>query len=139
MLGNKEKKRNRPGKMSTSEIITILIHFHQSNFRTFKHYYEGLMQRYYRSHFPDMVSYPRFVAIIKSVMIPLCAFIQTLTGEKTGIYFVDSTLLKVCHIRREKQNKMFKGLAKKSKSTMGWFFGFKLHIVINDKGELMAF
>ena len=97
------------------------------------------MQRYYRSHFPDMVSYPRFVAIMKSVMMTLCAFIQTLTGEKTGICFVDSTLLKVCHIKREKQNKMFKGLAKKSKSIMGWFFGFKLRIVINDKGELMAF
>ncbi len=59
--------------------------------------------------------------------------------QKTGIYFVDSTLLKACHIKREKQNKVFAGIAKKSKSTMGWFFGFKLHIVINDKGELMAF
>ena len=85
------------------------------------------------------MSYPRFVTIMKSVMVPLCAFVQTLTGEKTGIYFVDSTLIKVCHIKREKQNKVFDGIAKKSKSTMGWFFCFKLYIVINDKGEIMAF
>ena len=77
--------------------------------------------------------------MMKSALIPLCAFVHSLTGEKTGIYFIDSTLLKACHIKREKQNKVFAGLAKKSKSTMGWFFGFKLHIVINDKGEIMAF
>ena len=139
MLEHKGKKRNRPGSMSLSEIMTILIFFHQSNHRNFKNYYIGLIQAYHKHDFSGLVSYPRFVAIMKSVMVPLCAFVQTLTGEKTGIYFVDSTLIKVCHIKREKQNKVFKGVAKKSKSTMGWFFGFKLHIVINDKGEIMAF
>ena len=109
------------------------------NHRNFKNYYIGLIQAYHKHDFSGLVSYPRFVAIMKSVMVPLCAFVQTLTGEKTGIYFVDSTLIKVCHIKREKQNKVFKEVAKKSKSTMGWFFGFKLHIVINDKGEIMAF
>ena len=52
---------------------------------------------------------------------------------------MDSTLIKVCHIKREKQNKVFKGLAQKGKSTIGWFYGFKLHLVINDKGELIVF
>ena len=64
---------------------------------------------------------------------------QSLTGEQTGIYFVDSTLIKACHIKREKQNRVFKGIAQKGKSTTGWFLGFKLHLVINDKGEIMAF
>ena len=72
-------------------------------------------------------------------MVPLCFFLQCFSGEKTGIYFINSTPIKVCHIKREKQHRVFKGLAQKAKSTIGWFFGFKLHLVINDKGELMAF
>ena len=76
---------------------------------------------------------------MKSVIIPLCVFVQSLTGEKTGVYFIDATILKACHIKRERQHRVFDGIAKKAKSTMGWFFGFKLHLVINDKGEIMAF
>ena len=139
MLENSQKKRIKAGKMSVSEIMTIIVAFHQSGYRSFKWYYLGHIKAHYSDYFPNLLSYPRFVAIMKSALVPLCAFVHSLTGEKTGIYFVDSTLLKACHIRREKQNKVFAGIAKKSRSTMGWFFGFKLHIVINDKGELMAF
>lgn len=133
------KKRRRQGQLSVSEIITIYIHFHQSHFRDFKNYYINYVCRFLPHLFPDLVSYHRFVALIKTVLVPLCCFLQSFSGEKTGIYFVDSTTIKACHIKREKQNKVFKGLAKKSRSTMGWFYGFKLHLVINDKGELMAF
>jgi hypothetical protein len=80
-----------------------------------------------RDSFPDLVSYSHRVNLLKSIAIPLCVFIQSLTGEKTGIYFIDSMVLKVCHIKREKRHRVFKGLAK---STVGWF---------NDKGEIMAF
>ena len=71
-------------------------------------------------------------------MVPLYCFLHNFQKEKMGIYFIDSTKLEVCNIKREKQNKVFKDIAEKSKSTMGWFFGFKLHLVINDKGEIMA-
>ena len=139
MLSDGVKKRNRLGKMSVSEIMTIVIFFHQSNNRNFKNYYLGLISEHYKNYFPDLLSYARFISIMKSILVPLCSFVQSLSGEKTGIYFIDSTLLKACHIKREKQNKVFAKLARKSKSSMGWFFGFKLHIVINDKGEIMAF
>ena len=139
MLSDGVKKRNRFGKMSVSEIMTIVIFFHQSNNRNFKNYYLGLISEHYKNYFPDLLSYARFVSIMKSILVPLCSFVQSLSGEKTGVYFIDSTLLKACHIKREKQNKVFAKLARKSKSSMGWFFGFKLHIVINDKGEIMAF
>jgi hypothetical protein len=139
LLESGSKKRNRRSYLSVSEIMTLLIHFHQSNYRTFKHYYLQHVCRYLRSAFPGLVSYTRMVTLTKSVIGPLLFFLQTLTGEQTGIYFIDSTLLKVCHIKREKQHKVFKGLAQKARSTIGWFFGFKLHLVINEKGELMAF
>ena len=133
------KKRQRPCRLSVSELMTILIHFHQSNFRTFKHYYLCFVCKHLRHYFPEVLSYSRFVEIMPSVLVPLCCFLQTLKGDETGLYFIDSTTLSVCHHKRGNRNKTFKGLAKKSKSTMGWFFGFKLHIIINDKGQLMAF
>jgi len=133
------KKRDRAGQLSESEIMTIYIHFHQSHYRDFKNYYINYVSRYLTHLFPRLVGYNRFVALIKSVLVPLCFFLQCFAGEKTGIYFIDSTPIKVCHIKREKQHHVFKGLAQKAKSTIGWFFGFKLHLVINDKGELMAF
>lgn len=139
LIVNRLKERNRPSRLSPSEIMTIVIHFHQSHYRTFKHYYINYVCEYLRHLFPDLVSYKQFVSLMKNILVPLCFFLQSFKGEKTGIYFVDSTLIKVCHIRREKQNKVFKGIAEKAKSTIGWFFGFKLHLIINDKGELMAF
>lgn len=139
LLNNGLKKRNRQCQLSPSEIMTIYIHFHQSHYRDFKNYYTHHVKNHLSDLFPGLVSYHRFVSLIKSVLVPLCFFLQTFTGEKTGIYFVDSTLIKACHIKREKQHQVFKGVAKKGKSTIGWFFGFKLHLVINDKGELMAF
>ena len=139
LLENNLKRRKRVGTLSISEIMTICIHFHQSHYRTFKHYYKEHVCQHLHQLFPRLVSYERFVTLMKSVVVPLCFFLQSFKGKKTGIYFVDSTLLKACHIKREKQHKVFKGLTEKSRSTMGWFFGFKLHLVINDKGEIMAF
>lgn len=139
LLESGMKKRHRPSQLSISEIMTIIIHFHQSHYRTFKHYYLFYVRQHLKSLFPNLVSYERIVALTKSVIVPLCFLMQSLRGEETGIYFVDSTILKACHIKREKQHKVFEGIAKKAKSTIGWFFGFKLHLVINDKGEIMAF
>ncbi len=119
--------------------MTIIILFHQSCYRNFKTFYIEQVSNHLSKYFPRLVSYNRFVELTKSVIVPLCFFTQSLTGERTGIYFIDSMLIKACHIKREKQNKVFKGIAKKAKSSVGWFFGFKLHLIINDCGEIMAF
>lgn len=133
------KKRRRSSQISPAEIMTIAIYFHSTRFRDFKTYYTGFVTVYLRKAFPFLPSYSHIVNCLKSILIPLSAFMQTLTGEKTGIYFIDSTVIKVCHIKRENQHKVFKDFAKKGKSTIGWFFGFKLHLIINDKGEIMSF
>lgn len=139
LLENDIKKRRRSSKLSYSEIMTIMVCFHQSRFRDFKTYYTQYVNKYLKQEFPNLVSYNRFVELMPSVLMPLCFFIACQQKTPTGIYFVDSTLLKVCHIKRHSQNRVFKKLAKKSRSTMGWFYGFKLHLIINDKGEIMAF
>jgi hypothetical protein len=121
-----------------SEIMTIMVLFHQSNFRTFKYFYFFLLQNY-RNEFPKLPSYPRFVAIQKSSFIPLFTYLHHCKGKVTGVAFIDSTVIKVCNIKRSYSNKVFKNIAKKSKSTMGWFFGFKLHLIINEIGEILSF
>ena len=133
-----KRKRIRKQTLSDSEVMTLMILFHQSHYRHFKHFYLNHVCKHLKDAFPDRVSYNRFVERKKTVLVPLCFLLQVLRGEATGIYFIDSTTLKVCHIKREKQNKVFGELAEKSKSTLGWYYGFKLHLVINDKGEIMA-
>lgn len=131
--------RWRTGQLCLSEVMTILIAFHQSHYRDFKAYYLQHVCRYQRGEFPGLVSYPRFVALIPYALIPLCAYLRGLFGECTGISFIDSTPLAVCHNARIHQHKVFAGLAQRGKCSTGWFFGFKLHLVFNDRGELLDF
>jgi len=134
------KLRNRKFKLTDSEIITILIMFHLMNYRDLKHFYINYVQRHLKSEFPETVSYNRFVELQRKAFLPMCIFLKrSCLGDCTGISFVDSTPIRACHIKRERQNKVFKGMAIKGQCSLGWFFGFKLHIVINDKGEIIDF
>ena len=134
------KPSRRPPTMSSSEVISILLLFQISGFKCFKHYYIFYVQKHMRDNFPKTVSYNRFVELSQSVIMPLTIFLKTCcSGSCTGISFVDSTPIRVCKNKRIKANKVFKGTAEVGKSTMGWFYGFKLHLVINDKGEILNF
>jgi transposase len=138
MLSNGIKKRRRARSLTISEVMTILIYFHQSHYRDFKTYYCEHVCKYLHSDFPGLVSYQRFVQYIPSTLIPLSVYLRICCfGECTGISFLDSTPLIVCHNRRIAQHKVFTGLAERGKCSTGWFFGFKLHLVVNDRGELL--
>jgi len=114
--------------------------FHLSGFRCFKHFYIFYVQKHLQKEFPKTVSYNRFVELMQSVLLPMTMFAKTCClGRCSGISFVDSTPIRVCKNKRIKRNKVFKDIAQVGKSTMGWFYGFKLHIVINDKGEILSF
>jgi len=132
------KQRERAGQLCPSEVMTILIHFHQSQYRTFKAYYIEHVRVYLASEFPHLVSYQRFVALIPSVLVPLLAYLQSSYGTCTGISFIDSTSLEVCDPKRISQHRVFVNDAKRGKSSMGWFYGFKLHLAVNDRGDLLA-
>lgn len=125
-------------ELSVPEMMTIVILFHQSNFRTFKHFYSLVCQNL-RKEFPKLISYSRFVYLTKMLCIPLFAYLLQRKGSLSGIAFVDSTSIAVCHNKRISRNRVFKGLAKRGKTTSGWFYGFKLHLIINDKGEILSF
>ena len=135
-----KRRRRKPNRMSDAEIIVILIHFHSGGFRCFKHYYLHYICKHCKHLFPKTVSYNRFVELEKEVLLQMTAFIkQVLLGKCTGISFVDSTPLRVCRNQRILIHRTFEGLASRGKCSMGWFFGFKLHLVINDKGEILNF
>lgn len=137
IIGNKPKRKPR---MTTAEVITIYYLFHLGGFRCFKHFYIFYVQKHMKNDFPETVSYNRFVELMQSVLLPMTMFAKTCClGSCTGISFIDSTPIRVCKNKRISRNKVFKGIATTGKSTMGWFHGFKLHIVINDKGEILSF
>jgi hypothetical protein len=139
MLSSGARQRQRDRRLSLSEIMTILIHFHQSHYRHFKAYYNEYVLPRLRGAFPGLVSYQRFVEFIPSTVIPLCVYLhRRCLGRCTGISFVDSTALRVCHNRRIAQHKVFAGLAERGKTSTGWFFGFKVHLVFSDHGDLLS-
>jgi hypothetical protein len=139
LLRSGERERLQKSRLNESEIMTIMILFHQSQYRNFKRFYLFYVWHHLRGEFPKLVSYKRFVALMKRVGIPLYVYLHSLFGRCTGISFVDSTPLRVCHNRRIPRHRVFDGWAARGKSSMGWFYGFKLHLIVNDCGEIVAF
>lgn len=138
MLQGGFRQRRRMGQLSVSEVMTIMIHFHQSRYRHFKAYYTQYVQEHLHREFPRLVSYERFVGLMPGALIPLCAYLVNCYGSGSGVSFIDSTPIAVCHNRRIASHRVFAGIAQRGKTSMGWFFGFKLHLVVNDRGELLA-
>jgi transposase len=109
-----------------------------SAYKDFKHYYLYGIGVEHRDKFGKIPCYQRFVSLKKSLFVPLTILLNTLKVQETGIYFADSTSLKVCHNKRISRHKTFDGLATCGKSTMGWFYGLKLHLILNHQGDIMA-
>ena len=137
LIGNAPKRKPL---MSDSEVITLMVLFHSGSFRNMKHFYQHYIQKHLHTEFPNTVSYNRFTELMQGAVLPMTIFLKTCClGECTGISFIDSTPIRVCKNKRIKRNKVFKDIATVGKSTMGYFFGFKLHLIINDKGEILNF
>ncbi len=133
-----EQTRQRTGKLSRAEMLFIMVLFHLSPFKHFKAFYRYGVGHQYRACFGDIPHYDRFVSLMPRLFAPLMVLLHGLSGEQAGIYFADSTKLAVCHNRRIHRHKVFDGLAARGKTSMGWFFGLKLHFVINHKGQIVA-
>jgi hypothetical protein len=138
-LASGQRQRKRATRLHPSEIMTILILFQQSGYRTFTGFYTQYVQIHLRAEFPQLVSYTRFVELMPRLLVPLTVYLYTQLGDCTGISFIDSTALAVCHPARIGQHRVFMVDARRGKTSVGWFYGFKLHLVVNDRGELLAF
>lgn len=135
---DKRSYKARDTKLSDSEVMTLCIAFHQSCFRNIKSFYLKYVTNKMKQQFPQLVSYNRFVELQKKVLRLLAAFLKRRLGEVTGISYIDSTPLRVCKTKRISKNKVFKDIGKIGKSSMGWFFGFKLHLIVSEVGELLS-
>jgi hypothetical protein len=132
------RQRQRESRMHLSEVMTILVWFHIVGYRNFKQFYRQEVSQHLRAEFPQLVSYNRFVELQRNALLPLCIYLKQRYGRCTGISFIDSTTLPVCHNRRIHSHQVFKDEAARGKSSVDWFYGFKLHLVVNDEGELLA-
>lgn len=132
------RQRERASRMQLSEVITILVWFHVVGYRNFKQFYLHEVSEQLGTEFPHLVSYSRFVELQRDALLPLCIYLKQRYGHCTGISFIDSTPLPVCHNRRIHSQRVFKDKAARGKSSVDWFYGFKLHLVVNEAGELLA-
>ena len=120
--------------------MTIIVLFHLSHYRHFKAYYLEYGCVHMRSYFTALVSYKRFVELMGCALLPLLVYTKKFRqGKCTGISFIDSTPLKACHNKRIHGHNVFKTCVARGKNASGWFYGFKLRLVINDKGEICSF
>ena len=132
------KKPTRSPALAESEIMTIAIFYHLSGFKCFEYYYRQLVLGPMKPYFPNAVSYERFVALMPRIVPVMCLYLWfERCGEPTGIYYGDSKKLPVCDNRRIHQHRVFDGYANRGKSSTGWFFGFKVFLVINQYGQIM--
>ena len=129
--------RGRRRNLHPSEVMTLLIAFHESGYRTLKHFYQRHVCVYWRGEFPHLVSYSRFVQLQEEVLTLLTLYLSAHLGTCSGISFVDSTRLRVCDNKRISSHRVFAAAAERSKTSMGWFYGFKLHLLINEQGEIL--
>jgi DDE family transposase len=132
-------RRHRKTTLTLSEVMTIIVWFQQSSYRNFKDYYQKEVCQHLREEFPKLVSYNRFVELMEVALLPLCFYLQTRKGKTAGIAFIDSLPIAVCHNRRIHSHKVFSRVAQRGKSSVDWFYGFKLHLIVNDQGEFLAF
>ncbi len=139
LLGSRTSKRRRSCQLCLSELMTLVIQFHRSAYRTFKDFYTRHVQVHWRSAFPGLVSYNRFVELMPQTLVPLLAYFQVCKGVPSAISFLDGTYLEVCGCSRAKHNRVFHHLAAWGKHSQGWHYGFELHLVINDQGEILNF
>lgn len=140
LIQNNRRQRRRASSMCMSEVMTIAILFHFSRYRTFKDFYQKQVVKHYRHYFPGLVSYNRFVELMQACCVPLSLFLSCQrAAQSQGVAFIDSTALAVCENPRISQHRVFAHKAKRGKTSTGWFFGFKLHLVVNHVGEIIAF
>lgn len=138
LLGNGQLHRQRSRTLALSEVMTILVLFHASGYRNLKQFYLEFVCQHLRREFPEVVAYSRFVEFERDSLIPLAAYLQTRRGQCTGISFVDSTKLAVCENLPIPQHRQFADLAKRGKTSVDWFFGFKLHLTVSECGGLLS-
>jgi hypothetical protein len=131
----------RKPALSESEVLTILVLYHLSGFKCFMYFYERLVLGQLHSYFPKACSYPQFLALARQACCHafLLAHYRCGLSVRSGHYYIDSKKLPVCDNHRIHSHRVFAAVAARGKSSTGWFYGLKLHLVTNQHRELVRF
>ncbi len=133
------RKRNKSSRMAPHRIMAVLLMFHLSGYRDFRSFYEIMIQGYLKKMFPHSLSYSWFIRIKSRYLHAMFCYLTSKMQPSHEISYIDSTCLKACHIKRASSHKTFKGIAEKGHTSVGWFYGFKLHLVIDAYGNIVDF
>jgi hypothetical protein len=130
--------------LSAAEVLTILVWGAWRGLKDKATLYFHL-QTYHRQEFPTLGAYSKFVEATNRYSVELRALLALIlhrNRQAQGAYPIvlqDSTALAVCHVARARQHRTFRAWARKSKTGMGWWYGFKLHVQCDEAGRLCAF
>lgn len=132
------KNPTRTPGLQIAEIVTIILMYQQSPCKNFEYFYKSYLQLY-KSEFKMLPSYNRFIELKPRALPYLVLLLQWYCAQAklTGINYIDSTSIAVCSNKRISRHKVLKAIAKLSKTTKGWFYGIKLHLVTNEHGEII--
>jgi hypothetical protein len=134
---NSSKTKTGPkSSLNLSEVVTILIGFHQSSLDCFKHYYLEIILPCHSDDFA-LLRYEHFTKLTGTALPFLTLLLDSLFEKCDGISFVDSTSIAVCKNYRIYSHKVFQGFAARSRTTKSWFYGLKLHLIINLEGSIV--
>lgn len=136
-----EMRKRRCDGLSIAEIMTILVAYQHSGHSTFQYFYKDYVCVHLRNEFTKLPTYERFVALIPKVAIYQLAWAISISSANTctGISYIDSKKLPVCRNQRIHQHKVFHGIAARGKSSTGWYYGLKIHLIINHLGDIISF
>jgi hypothetical protein len=129
-------------KLTIAELVSLAIFRFFTGHRNWKDFYQHITT-YHKKDFSELPKYKNFLVAINQLsflaLILLEGFMNIFKRftRISDLKFADSTKLQVCHIKREFSHKVCYGLARKSKSSMGWFYGFKLHIICNELMQIL--
>ena len=85
----------------------------------------------------QIVSYCQFIKLIGPYLPLLVLLLNSIFDKCDGLSFVDSSSIEVCKRYRISMHKVFAGIAARGKTTKGWFYGLKLHLIINRSGGIV--
>lgn len=140
LVKEKNPKGGRPSCLTLSEVLTITLMQKEYAIENKKALWK-YVNNHHKNDFPRLGCYKSFCVTLNRLapeILKVITIFCRINKEKSGILkFIDSTKLEVCKIWRAGSHKTMKALAKKSKSTTGWFYGLKLHIVCDDNGNLL--
>ena len=141
LLSDLRPKGGRPSGLSLQAILAFGIFRFATGVKDVKHYHRKLLSSYSKE-LGRIPNYGNFNALMNQATPYVIFLLQWICychqSAGGGLYFMDSTPMKVCENKRIFDHKVCEDMAQRGKSSMGWFFGFKLHVVCDSLGRLVS-